>query len=74
MEDYLNGLDEELWKCIIGTVQPPLNVQNIGSSGTTSAVGEQQIRLEKHEKRCLRELRGALPPVVYNYIRGCKTA
>ena len=74
MEDYLNGLDEELWNCIKGTVLPPQNVQNIGSSGTTSVVEEQQTRLEKHEKRCMRELRGALPPVVYNYIRGCKTA
>ena len=74
MEDYLNGLDEELWNCINGTVQPPSNVKNIGSFGTTSAVGDKQTRLEKHEKHCMRELRGALPPVVYNYIRGCKTA
>ncbi|XP_023757080.2 uncharacterized protein LOC111905620 [Lactuca sativa] len=74
MEDYLNGLDEELWKCINGTVRPPLNIQNIGSTGTTATVEEQQTRLEKHEKRCMRELRGALPPAVYNYIRGCKTA
>ena len=74
MEDYLNGLDEELWNCIKGTIQPSSNVQNIGSSRTTSVVGEQQTRLDKHEKRCMGELRGSLPPVVYNYIRGCKTA
>ncbi|KAL7606668.1 hypothetical protein Lser_V15G16417 [Lactuca serriola] len=73
-EDYLNGLDEELWNCINGTVQPPLNVQNICSSRTTSAVGEQQTRLKNNEKCCMRELRGALPPVAYNYIRCCKTA
>ncbi|XP_023761595.1 uncharacterized protein LOC111910032 [Lactuca sativa] len=74
MEDYLNGLDEELWNCIKGTIQPPSNVQNIVSYGTTYAVVDQPTRLEKHEKRCMRELRGALPHVVYNHIRGCKTA
>lgn len=26
------------------------------------------------DKRCNRELHGAIPPVVYNYIHGCKTA
>ncbi|XP_023742160.1 uncharacterized protein LOC111890233 [Lactuca sativa] len=74
MEDYLNGLDEELWSCISGTAQPPSNVQYIGSSGSTPAVTEQSSILKNNEKRCMRELRGALPPVVYNYVRVCKTA
>ena len=74
MEDYLNGIDEELWNCIDGTVQAPANVQPIGASTTTPEVLERQNRLKKNEKRCMRELRGALPPVVYNYIRSCKTA
>ena len=73
MEDHLNGLDEELWNCIKGSVQPPSNAQNLGSSGSTFAVEEQATRLKNNEKHCMRELRGALPPVVYNYIRGCKT-
>ena len=30
--------------------------------------------MKKNEKRCLRELRGALPPVVYNNVRGLKSA
>ncbi|XP_052627452.1 uncharacterized protein LOC128134082 [Lactuca sativa] len=68
------GFDEELWTCINGSVQPPTNVQTLGSFGTTSAVEDQQTRLKNNEKRCMRELRGALPPVVYNYIRGCKIA
>ncbi|XP_023732612.1 uncharacterized protein LOC111880417 [Lactuca sativa] len=74
MEDYLNGLDEKLWNCIKGSVQPPSNTQNIRSSGSTSVVEEQARRLKNNEKRCMRELRGALPPVSYNYIHGCKTA
>ncbi|XP_023759491.1 uncharacterized protein LOC111907914 [Lactuca sativa] len=74
MEDYLNGLDEELWVCISRTTQPPSNVQNIGSSNSTTAVDERSERMKKNEKRCLRELRGTLPPVVYNYVRGCKSA
>ena len=73
MQDYLNGIGEEIWTCINGLVQPPTNVQTLGSSGTTSTVGDQQARLDIKEKKGMRELRGALPPVVYNYIRGCKT-
>ena len=74
MEDYLNGIDEELWNCIDGTVQAPANVQPIGPSTASAEVADQQKRLKNNEKRCMRELRGALPPVVYNYIRSCKTA
>ncbi|XP_052626952.1 uncharacterized protein LOC128133522 [Lactuca sativa] len=74
MEDYLNGIDEELWNCISGKGLLPDNVQSIGQSTSSEEVAEQQIRLKNNEKRCMRELRGALPPVVYNYIRSCKIA
>ncbi|XP_023768575.1 uncharacterized protein LOC111917153 [Lactuca sativa] len=74
MQDYLNGLDEELWNCISGNNNPPSNVQPIGSSFGNSEVENQTDRLKKLEKMCVRELRGALPPVVYNYVRGCTTA
>lgn len=74
MEKYLNGLDGELWNCITGNVLPPPNVQNIGSSGSTQTVSDQSTRLKNNDKRCMRELRGALPPIVYNYVRGCKSA
>ena len=74
MQDYLNGLDEELWSCITGKSTPPPNVQAIGSSSETSSVTDQVDRLKKLERRCMRELRGALPPVVYNYVRSCTTA
>ena len=74
MQDCLNGLDVELWSCISGNTTPPQNVQAIGSSSGTSSVNDQYDRLKKVEKRCIRELRGALPPIVYNYVRRCTTA
>ena len=74
MEDYLNEINEELWNRINGTVQHPANVQTIRASGTSNQVNDQLDHLKKKENRCMRELRGALPPVVYNHIRGCKTA
>ncbi|XP_023735438.1 uncharacterized protein LOC111883340 [Lactuca sativa] len=74
MEYYLNGIDEELWNYINGPVVHPTNVQTLGASGTSDQVTNQGDHMKKNEKRCMRELRGALPHVVYNYICGCKTA
>ncbi|KAL7614205.1 hypothetical protein Lser_V15G05372 [Lactuca serriola] len=74
MEDYLNGLDEELWNCISGNLNPPSNVQSVGASSASSGVENQNERMKKLEKRFMREMRGALPLVVYNYVRSCKTA
>ena len=74
MQDYLNGLDEELWSCISRNVNPPTNVQPIGSSFGSSGVENQTDHLKKLEKRCMRELWGALPKVVYNYVRTCTNA
>ena len=74
MDDYLNGLYEELWSCIIGIVQPPLVVQNIVTSGSTTAIFDQSTRPKNNEKHCLRELLGALLLFAYNYIHGCKVA
>ncbi|XP_023745018.1 uncharacterized protein LOC111893181 [Lactuca sativa] len=74
MQDYLNGLDEELWSCISGNVTLPKNIQPIGSSSCTTSVENQSDRMKKLEKRCIRELHGALPLVVYNYVKSCTTA
>ena len=67
MEGYLNGLDEELWKCITGDVNQPAQVQPIGMSSSSSEVDNQTDRLKRLEKKCMRELRGALPPVCLLY-------
>ncbi|XP_052622370.1 uncharacterized protein LOC128127731 [Lactuca sativa] len=36
MQDYLNGLDEDLWNCISGEINPPATVQSIGASSSSS--------------------------------------
>ena len=53
MQDYLNGLDEELWNCISGEITPPTNVQPIGSSSSNSGVDNQTNRLKQLEKMCM---------------------
>ena len=73
MEDYLNVIDQELWKCILSDVHPPPTVQSIGTSSNNKNVNEQTERLLKNEKKSIGELRGALHPVVYNYVSSCKT-
>ena len=74
IEDYLNGIDEELWKYVTNDFHPLPSVQGVGTSTTKPSVTEQTARLLKNEKRFTRELRRALPPVVYNYILSCKTS
>lgn len=74
MEDYLNGIAKELWNCIIDDVHLPSSIQSVGTSATYPDVIDQTARLQKNEKRCLRELRGALHPVSYNYVQRCKTS
>ncbi|XP_052625954.1 uncharacterized protein LOC128132971 [Lactuca sativa] len=36
MQDYLNGLDEDLWNCISGEINPLATVQSIGVSSSSS--------------------------------------
>ncbi|CAI9296757.1 unnamed protein product [Lactuca saligna] len=73
MEDYLNGVDKVIWRCIetgpfrVGLVQAVRNV------GTAEDIITQTNNKKENDKRCLCELRGALPSVVYNYVQGCKT-
>lgn len=33
----------------------------------------ERLQKQAYDKMCIRELQGALPPVVYSYIRGCRT-
>ena len=51
MQDYLNGLDEELWKCISGEINQPAQVQPIGMSSSSSEVNDQTNRLKQLERR-----------------------
>ena len=45
MEDYFNGISEELWNCILSDVRPPTAVQSIGTSSTNQNVNEQSERI-----------------------------
>ncbi|CAI9294517.1 unnamed protein product [Lactuca saligna] len=71
IEDYLNGIDEDLWKCITGEIHPASLLQRVGTIASSSGVAQQTEKQKKNDKRCLRELHGALLPVVYNYVKKC---
>ena len=45
-------------------------VVNFGARGDMITQGNKK---KANDKKCLHELLGALPLVVYNYVRGCKT-
>lgn len=49
-------------------------VQAVGNVVAAKDMITQGNKKNANDKRCVRELQGALPPIVYNYIRGCKTA
>ena len=74
MEDYLNGINEDLWKCIDGEIRSTTMLQHVGTAASNPGVAQQAEKQKKNEKRCMCELRGALPPVVYNYVCSCKTS
>ena len=74
MEDYLNGIDEDLWKCITVDIESSGSLQNIGYVASSPEVSNQAERKKRNVKKWLPELRGALPPIVYNYVHGCSTA
>ena len=74
MEDYLNGIDEDLWKCITDGSCLAVLLREVGTASSNTNVGQQTEKHMKNKKRCLCELRGALPTLVYNYVHCCKTS
>ncbi|CAI9287576.1 unnamed protein product [Lactuca saligna] len=68
MEDYLNEIDEDLWRCITSGNYRPRKLEQVTTVGSSTDDKLQAERQEASDKKCLYELRGALPPVVYNYI------
>lgn len=70
MEDYLTGIDKELWRPI---KSGPCRVDHV-QAVVTATQGEDmtmdRLKQEGNDKMCIRELHGALPPIFYNYIRG----
>lgn len=74
MEDYLNGIDEDLWRCITSGDCHPWWLEQVRTVGSSIDVFLQADKQKANDKKCLCELRSALPWVVYNYVCGCKTA
>lgn len=71
MDDYLTGIDEDLRRCIKSGNFRPSMLNEVGSVGSSADVNAQANKKKENDKLCMRELRGALPPVVYNYVCGC---
>lgn len=74
MDDYLNGIDKELWNYITEGECPIGRVQHIVTTANDLNLASQAERLKANNKGCLRELRGALPPTVYRCVCGYKTS
>nr|KAJ0213712.1 hypothetical protein LSAT_V11C400159680 [Lactuca sativa] len=77
MDDYPTGLDEDLWRCVkSGNFLPSMltDVGIAGCAGSSIDVTTQTNKFKANYKRCIRELQGALPLIVYNYVRGYSTA
>lgn len=73
MEDYLNGIDEDIWRPIRDGPFCATTVDLVGTTTQNENIIVTRLKKEVDNKRCICKLRGVIPPVVYNYIRGCKT-
>ena len=51
----------------------PRRLEQTITSGSSADVSLQAKKQKEKDTKCLRELRGALPSVVYNYFCGCET-
>lgn len=74
MEDYLNVIDEDLWRSIRDGPFRASMVEVVGTAAHHENFIVTWRKIEATDKRYIRELRAALPPFIYNYIHGCKTA
>ena len=73
MEDYLNGIDEDLMRPINKGPFLPEMLVTLGIVAMNDDMISQGNKKKANDKKCLHELRGDLPPVVYNYIHRCST-
>lgn len=74
MEDYVNEIDEKLWKFVKDGNYREYLVENVGTVGTAVDMITPANTRKACDKKALHEFRGALPLVVYNYVRGCTVA
>ena len=74
MENILTWIDEDLLWCIKSGNFHPSMLTEIGNVGSSADVATQTEKYKSNNKHCTHELHTSLPPVVYNYVRACKTA
>lgn len=68
MQDYLTGIDEDLWRSVKSGNFHHSMLTKIRNVGSFADVATQTDKYKSNDKRCMHELREALPPVVYNYV------
>ncbi|CAI9263793.1 unnamed protein product [Lactuca saligna] len=73
MEDYLNGIDDDLCHPIRDGPFCANTVEDVGTATHDDIFIVTRLKKEVNDKRCIRELRGDLPLGFYNYICGCKS-
>ena len=54
MEDYLNGIDKDLWHSITSGNQRPGTLEQIGTTGSFVDVALQADKQKANAKKCLR--------------------
>lgn len=57
MEDYLNGIDEDLWWSIRDGPYRTDNVETVGTTAENENINVLKVKCEANDKRCMRELR-----------------
>lgn len=67
---YGRLIDDDLWRFVSLGPYRVDHLQAVGNVGVVEYMIAQGNKQKENDK--ISELRGALPPVVYNYIRGCK--
>lgn len=73
LEDYLITINENQWRPIKYGPFHATVVEDVGIDAQNTNVTATRMKKEENNKRCIRELGGALPLVFYNYIHDCKT-
>ena len=81
MEDYLYGLDPDVWRSIeIGPCVPTtdsnssLQSRLIASENVPGALTSDEKKMISNDMRCKRELKLAIPTNIFALIQNCKTA
>ncbi|CAI9297700.1 unnamed protein product [Lactuca saligna] len=68
MEDNLNGIDVDIWRSIEKGPYHADLIQVVGNACIAEDMIAQGNNKKANDERCLCELPGALPLVVYNYV------